>query len=123
MSEPTTDQLRVAVAMAVENTSLRSVAGKIGVTPTGLKGFLRGGEPYSPSRRRMIRWYRDREASGALSAAPGPEVVAGAVSLLVREFEADLPPHEASAIRAQIGEALSRAWAEKRGASWRSRRR
>jgi transcriptional regulator with XRE-family HTH domain len=41
----------------VENTSLRSVAREIGMSPTGLKKFLQGTAPYSPTVRRLRNWY------------------------------------------------------------------
>lgn len=49
--------LREAAAARVENTSLRSVAREIGMSPTGLKKFLQGTAPYSPTVRRLRNWY------------------------------------------------------------------
>jgi hypothetical protein len=49
--------LRYTIAARVENTSLRSVAREIGMSPTGLKKFLSGTAPYSPTLRRLRYWY------------------------------------------------------------------
>lgn len=64
MTNPTPDprsatirHLRETAAARVENTSLRSVAREIGMSPTGLKKFLLGTAPYSPTVRRLRSWY------------------------------------------------------------------
>jgi hypothetical protein len=49
--------LRESAQARVENTSLRSVAREIGMSPTGLKKFLQGTAPYSPTLRRLRNWY------------------------------------------------------------------
>lgn len=49
--------LREAAAKRVENTSLRSVAREVGMSPTGLKKFLLGTAPYLPTVRRLRNWY------------------------------------------------------------------
>ena len=49
--------LRESAAARVENTSLRSVAREIGMSPSGLKKFLQGTAPYSPTLRRLRTWY------------------------------------------------------------------
>jgi hypothetical protein len=49
--------LRSAAAQRVEDTSLRGAAREIGMSPTGLKKFLLGTAPYSPTLRRLRRWY------------------------------------------------------------------
>ena len=53
----TIKHLRETAAARVENTSLRSVAREIGMSPTGLKKFLLGTAPYSPTLRRLRNWY------------------------------------------------------------------
>jgi hypothetical protein len=53
----TIKHLRETAASRVENTSLRSVAREIGMSPTGLKKFLMGTAPYSPTLRRLRNWY------------------------------------------------------------------
>ena len=53
----TVEQLRTAAAARVEHTSLRGTAREIGMSPTGLKKFLSGTPPYSPTLRRILNWY------------------------------------------------------------------
>lgn len=53
----TIKHLRETAQARVENTSLRSVAREIGMSPTGLKKFLLGTAPYSPTVRRLRNWY------------------------------------------------------------------
>ena len=55
--EATVAHLREMAAARVENTSLRGVAREIGMSPTGLKKFLMGTAPYSPTLRRLRKWY------------------------------------------------------------------
>jgi hypothetical protein len=55
--EATVRHLREQAAARVEHTSLRGVAREIGMSPTGLKKFLLGTAPYSPTVRRLRRWY------------------------------------------------------------------
>ncbi|HEU4556301.1 MAG TPA: hypothetical protein VFS20_00580 [Longimicrobium sp.] len=58
----TVQHLRDLAAARVENTSLRGVAREIGMSPTGLKKFLMGTSPYSPTIRRLRRWYLQHAA-------------------------------------------------------------
>jgi len=51
------EHLRTAAAARVDHTSLRGVAREIGMSPTGLKKFLLGTAPYSPTLRRLRKWY------------------------------------------------------------------
>ena len=55
--EATVKYLRSLAAARVEHTSLRGVAREIGMSPTGLKKFLLGTAPYSPTLRRLRKWY------------------------------------------------------------------
>ncbi len=55
--EATVQHLRSLAAARVEHTSLRGVAREIGMSPTGLKKFLLGTAPYSPTLRRLRKWY------------------------------------------------------------------
>src|SRR4051812_24617101 len=55
--EATVQHLREMAAARVDNTSLRGVAREIGMSPTGLKKFLMGTAPYSPTLRRLRKWY------------------------------------------------------------------
>ncbi len=61
--DATIQHLRDAAASRVESTSLRGVAREIGMSPTGLKKFLLGTAPYSPTLRRLRKWYLQYGAS------------------------------------------------------------
>jgi hypothetical protein len=49
--------LRRAVEQTVERSSLRQVARDVGMSPMGLKHLMAGANPYSPTLRRLKRWY------------------------------------------------------------------
>jgi hypothetical protein len=79
-------RLREAVTIRVQATSLRSVARKVGMSPSGLDKFLNGAMPYQKSRRRLFDWlHRERNNLGADLTVDG---IAAALGSLVR----DLPP-------------------------------
>ena len=50
-------RMRDTIAARVENTSLRSVAREMRMSPSGLKKFLDGAAPYSPTMRRLRQWF------------------------------------------------------------------
>jgi hypothetical protein len=60
--DATVQHLRDMAAARVESTSLRGVAREIGMSPTGLKKFLLGTAPYSPTLRRLRKWYLQHAA-------------------------------------------------------------
>ena len=60
--DATVRHLRDMAAARVERTSLRGVAREIGMSPTGLKKFLLGTDPYSPTLRRLRKWYLQHAA-------------------------------------------------------------
>lgn len=82
----TTDELREAVAIRVQATSLRTVARQVGMSPGGLDKFLAGAVPRQKSRRQLYEWVKAETANraGELSADGVPVALAS----LVR----DLPP-------------------------------
>jgi hypothetical protein len=49
--------VREVAAARVANTSLRGVAREIGMSPMGLRNFIHGTDPYSPTLRRLRNWY------------------------------------------------------------------
>lgn len=51
------DRFRIALESEIERTTLRAVARKVGMSPTGLTKFLAGGQPYGPTVARLRRWY------------------------------------------------------------------
>ena len=78
------DMLRDAARRHVDATSLRQAAREIGMSPTGLRGFLDGADPYGKTTRKLTQWFvrvaehrRDEITADAASAA---------MSLLVQHF-------------------------------------
>lgn len=53
----TAQRLRSAVISQVEATSLRHAAREIGMTASGLQGFLDGREPRASTIRKLQTWY------------------------------------------------------------------
>ena len=80
----TIKHLRETAAGRVENTSLRSVAREIGMSPTGLKKFLQGTAPYSPTVRRLRNWYVQYAAK--LDHVVERHVASAALSVLVHDL-------------------------------------
>lgn len=66
---PTT-ALRHTVERAIQDSSLRHVASQVGMSPTGLKKFVMGTAPYSPTLRRLRVWYVRSQPSTVVD--PGP---------------------------------------------------
>lgn len=83
----TIKHLRESAQARVENTSLRSVAREIGMSPTGLKKFLQGTSPYSPTLRRMRHWYVQYAA--VQGGAVHREDASAALSVLVHDLNPD----------------------------------
>lgn len=57
-SPPEVPVLRAAAQAAADATSIRAAAQAIGMSDRGLNKFLLGAEPYSPTLRRLRRWYQ-----------------------------------------------------------------
>lgn len=83
--ETSVEHLRAAAATRVEHTSLRGVAREIGMSPTGLKKFLLGTAPYSPTLRRLRKWFVHR------ATLPLGEVGREDVSAAIEVLTHDLP--------------------------------
>jgi len=84
--DATVHHLRETAAARVESTSLRGVAREIGMSPTGLKKFLLGTAPYSPTLRRLRKWYIQH------AALPTGEVSQHDASAALAVLTHDLPP-------------------------------
>lgn len=65
------DALRRAVEEAIGTRSLREVAGEIGISHTGLRGFLRGAHPHQHTRLKLERWLTHVRAREIREHAPG----------------------------------------------------
>jgi hypothetical protein len=90
------EQLREAAARRVEQGSLRGVAREIGMSPTGLKKFLSGTAPFTPTVRRLRSWYLQHAAipRGRVSEADAR----AALSVLL----ADFPPEIAAGFATEL---------------------
>lgn len=78
------ETLREASRTFVDATSLRQAARDIGMSPTGLRGFLDGAAPYVKTERKLRSWYL-REASRNVQAVSA-ENASNALKLLVNHF-------------------------------------
>lgn len=78
-------RVREVAAARVENTSLRGVAREIGMSPMGLRNFIHGTAPYSPTLRRLRNWYvrYAAERPGAVEL----EEATAALSVLVHDMD------------------------------------
>lgn len=83
--ESSVQHLREMAAARVESTSLRGVAREIGMSPTGLKKFLQGTAPYSPTVRRLRKWYLQH------AALPSGEVTYQDATAAIAVLTHDLP--------------------------------
>lgn len=72
MSDEATFSLAVVrrvVAERAAETSLHSTATEIGMSYTGLRGFLAGGRPHTKTRKKVLGWYaQHRKSDGRASA-------------------------------------------------------
>ena len=76
--------LRQAARLYVDATSLRNAAREIGMSPTGLRGFIEGADPYLKTKRRLTEWYvRELETRSAELTA---ESARTALSLLLKHY-------------------------------------
>jgi hypothetical protein len=87
-SAPVNESVLVAVArelgrLRVAETSLRKVAGEIGLSPTGLRGFLEGAEPYGKTLEKLRAWVSRVRGVGDTS----PEVAENTILALLRGLE------------------------------------
>ncbi|HYH80469.1 MAG TPA: hypothetical protein VEX86_11755 [Longimicrobium sp.] len=76
--------LRQAARIYVDATSLRHAARDIGMSPTGLRGFIDGADPYVKTTRKLTEWYI-REIQSR-SAELSRESAGAALSLLVQHM-------------------------------------
>jgi hypothetical protein len=65
---PAFEEIRTCLAAAVEISSLREVARKVGVSPTGLQKTINGATPYRRTLRKYCGWWF---AHGVHVQAPG----------------------------------------------------
>jgi hypothetical protein len=94
------DTLREAARIYVDATSLRHAARDIGMSPTGLRGFLDGADPYVKTTRKLTEWYvreiQNRNAELTLESA------SAALSLLLKHLPAHVRDTAADQVLAVI---------------------
>jgi hypothetical protein len=96
------DALREAARLFVDSTSLRHAARDIGMSPTGLRGFLDGAEPYVKTARKLAEWYlREAQRNGTDTST---HAATAALDLLTRALP---PPRRAPAV-AELVDVLHR---------------
>ncbi|HEX2093412.1 MAG TPA: hypothetical protein VHG28_13485 [Longimicrobiaceae bacterium] len=61
---PSTERIRQTAELRVQETSLRQVAYRIGLSPMGLKKFLDGASPYEANRRKLVDWFLREQSRG-----------------------------------------------------------
>jgi hypothetical protein len=76
--------IREMVAARVLATSLRRVAREIGMSPTGLRKFIDGTEPYAPTLHRLRVWYVQHGAHPAQEV--GKEDASAAIAILTHDL-------------------------------------
>lgn len=110
-------RLRETIAERVESTSVRQIAREIGMSPTGLKKFLEGTAPYSPTLRRLRSWYVH------YAAVAGGEVVEYDASTALAVLVHDLSPGARQETVEEMLEALARGYdgSKKPRPDWLSR--
>lgn len=95
------ERLREAVDRGVAQSSLRATAREVGMSPTGLRKFLEGAEPYSATRRKLERWYVREMAQGYVGSLT-PSAAESAVEILLH----DVTPGHRSEGRRRLIDAL-----------------
>lgn len=92
--------LRTAVRARIESMSLRHVAGEVGMSPTGLSGFLHGRPPRRQTHHRLTAWYVRTQAAEAEPFAVDAITARSALALLVHHLPA---PERERALVAMLG--------------------
>src|SRR5215213_3884872 len=96
------ETLREAARLYVDATSLRHAARDIGMSPTGLRGFIDGADPYVKTTRKLTEWYV-REIQNR-NAELTTESAGAALSLLLKHYS---PAHR-DGVAADVLEVLDR---------------
>jgi len=96
------ETLREAARLYVDATSLRHAARDIGMSPTGLRGFIDGADPYVKTTRKLTEWYV-REIQNR-NAELSTESASAALSLLVKHH----PPSQREATVNEILDVIDR---------------
>lgn len=103
---PAIETMRDAVADRIRSTSLRSVAREIGMSAAGLKKFLDGAAPYTPTVRRLRIWYVQH------AAGRGGEVLAAEAAAALNLLLFDLAPEPRRTAAAVVLDAMAAGYAD-----------
>jgi hypothetical protein len=109
--------IRSAVVRHVEFSSLRRVAGEIGMSPSGLFSFIRSADRRAPQARtyqKLVAWFL--RTSRAETPGPTTETAEASIEMLV-EY---LPPAKRPAAVREILNVLSSSGAGERPPKWMS---
>lgn len=77
-------ELRFAAGEYAQRTSLRTAAGDIGLSPMGLRTFLRGGRPQPRTERKLRSWFQRYSTGRDFLSMEDAEA---AITVLVREID------------------------------------
>lgn len=94
-------KLRAAVQHKVDSTSLRSVAAEMGMSPSGLRSFLIGGDPYSQTRQRLLAWYV-KEAANHTYEVVDTDAAHAALEILVSHLPVAAREAVTATLRAEL---------------------
>ena len=91
--------LRDVIARETARSSLRRIAHELAMSPNGLRDFLRGAVPRSPTRAKLERWLAGR---GRVSRPPN----IGQFVRLLNELSGDLSPKQTIQMGRQVADLL-----------------
>ena len=99
------DVLRAAAQRRADETNLRTAAAEIGLSYSGLRTFLKGTGPYTPTVEKLRTWFATTEAGKV-------ETARAALAFLVD----GLPPAEREEAEREIRAVLRKKWKGQGGA-------
>ena len=99
--------LRDVIARETARSSLRRIAHELAMSPNGLRDFLRGAVPRSPTRAKLERWLADQ---GRTSRPPN----VGQLVRLLNELSGDLAPYQTGQLGRDIARLLAEAYETRR---------
>jgi transcriptional regulator with XRE-family HTH domain len=99
--------LRDGIAREAARYSLRRVAKEVGMSPNGLRDFLRGATPRTSSRAKLERWLAEQ---GQVTRPPN----VGQFIRLLNYLAADLSPHQKTQFGRAIGQLLVESYETRR---------
>lgn len=95
--------IRNAVGLEVSSSSLRETARRVGLSPSGLGGFLNGKPPRPETLRKLAVWYAEREWKA------GTRIGRTGASAALWILTAHLPEPVAEVTRADVVRQVKRA--------------